>query len=106
VPLTSDERRIAMTTPLATTTPPVIQAATNLMAVLWAAELRDLPMPFATRAYERTGPGQIVLQFRTRAEVVRWLVAIEGVIVEKRLTTEATGELLDIPVTVVSAVQS
>jgi hypothetical protein len=95
-----------MTTPTTAPTHPVVTAATNLMAVLWAAELRDLPMPFATRAYERTGPGQIVLQFRTRAEVVTWLAAIEGVIVEKRLTTEATGELLDIPVTVCCSVTS
>jgi hypothetical protein len=98
-----------MTTPTTAPTHPVVQAATNLMAVLWAAELRDLPMPFATRAYERTGPGQIVLQFRTRAEVVTWFHALDGdvgVIVEKRLTTEATGELLDIPVTVVASVTS
>lgn len=79
-----------------TATSPVVQAATDMMSVLWAAELRGLPLPFAARAYDyRSGPE---LQFHTRDEVVTWAEAMDLDVDDDRMT--ATGQLLDITVTV------
>ena len=75
---------------------PVVTAATGLMSVLWFAELRSLPMPFATRAYEVDS--RIELQFHTVAEVEAWAEAMDVDLDQDRTT--ATGVLLDTPLTV------
>lgn len=79
---------------------PVVTAGTHLMYALWAAECRDLPMPFTARIrdYDR----QPELQFHTLAEVVVWAEAM-GVEVDNGI---ATGVLLDVPLTVCAYVSS
>lgn len=74
---------------------PVVTAATGLMSVLWFAELRSLPMPFATRAYE--ADSRIELQFHTSDEVIAWAEAMN---VDVDETVVASGVLLDVPITV------
>lgn len=78
---------------------PVVQAATDLMSVLWAAELRGLPLPFVARAYD-TGDELVVLQVHTADEVTAWADAMEVDVVRTGGNHVARGELLDVRVTV------
>lgn len=83
--------------PLATAEPKIITAATGLLQALWTADLRGLPIPFSSRAWES---GRISLLMRTRDEVVRWAEALGVDLDSDGAHVSASGELLDVPVVV------
>ena len=86
-----------MPTPVATSEPVIVTAATGLLGTLWAADLRGLPTPFSVRVWES---GRIELQFKTRDEVVTWAEAMDVDLDSEVPNLRASGELLDVPITV------